>query len=145
MLSFLRRLFGQTQPPAGYGLSPQNPVLCGGGPPGERDYLERLRCPSGKPVSYRRHGSTSTTETEFLNKPGIRFDPGPKPPIPEEMKEFLDADFPTEEMLREEVGLDIYEIKCSCGAHQFSAVFMDMYHRGPSVPIGKDGWRLAEG
>jgi hypothetical protein len=61
------------------------------------------------------------------------------------MKEFFDADFPTEEILREELPLDIYEIKCSCGAHQIEAVFMDMYHKGPSVAIGKDGWSLAEG
>lgn len=42
----------------GYGLSAVNPVQCGGGPQGEREYLEKLRCPNKQEVKYKRSGST---------------------------------------------------------------------------------------
>ena len=40
-----------------YGLQVDKPVRCGDGPAGERAYLDRLRCPGGKNVKYRRRGS----------------------------------------------------------------------------------------
>ena len=38
--------------------SEENPVLAQG-PPGERAYLYRLRCPEGKPPIFERHGSAA--------------------------------------------------------------------------------------
>lgn len=46
-----------------YGLIPENPVRVGGGPSGERAYLEALRGPRGEPVVSRRLGSCCEFET----------------------------------------------------------------------------------
>jgi hypothetical protein len=46
-----------------YGLIPENPVRVGGGPSGERAYLEALRGPQGEPVVSRRLGSCCEFET----------------------------------------------------------------------------------
>lgn len=46
-----------------YGLVPENPVRVGGGPEGERAYLEALRGPGGEPIAARRLGSCCAFET----------------------------------------------------------------------------------
>ena len=43
--------------PYPYGLSPEKPVCCGGGPEGEQEYIKKLRCPNMKKVNYTRRGS----------------------------------------------------------------------------------------
>lgn len=121
---------GESSPETGYGLGPDSPVLCGGGPEGEFNYLNRLRCPSGASVRYSRRGSTSTTNVGFLARPGVIFDAGPR------------VSRRREEMYSQEVSLDLYLVECECGKHRLK-VFMDMYHRGPSEPIGQRGWTLA--
>lgn len=112
-----------------YGLSLDNPILCGGGPAGEQDYLDRLRCPSGALVRYARRGSTSTTNVGFLARPGVYFDAGPS------------VSKKREATYAHEVAVDIYFVECECGKHR-AEVFMDMYHKGPAEPIGEAGWIL---
>ena len=103
---------------APYGLSITNPVLCGGGPGGEQDYLDRLRCPSGSPIRYRRLGSQIAEDEAFLKAPGVRWFPGR---LAIAMGVTPDGPHP--------LSIDVYEIECACGEHS-TRVFMDMYHRG---------------
>jgi hypothetical protein len=52
----------------GYGLCPDNPVVCGRGPAGEKNYLRRLRCPLGKPVSFTRTKGLVSRELAYRGK-----------------------------------------------------------------------------
>lgn len=56
-MNWLKRLLRPSNPADGYGVDKTKPVRCGGGPPGERAYLDRLRCPAGRAVKYRRRGA----------------------------------------------------------------------------------------
>jgi hypothetical protein len=116
----------------GYGLSKADPILCGGGPSGEREYLERIRCPAGLRVHYERLGSESTTEMEFLNRPGVVVDLGPGVSRRREATYLNPVELP----------LDVYRLVCDCGQHHAEA-FFDMYHLGPEAPLGQQGWTLA--
>ena len=128
-----KRLFRRTEPSSPrYGTSQDDPILCGGGPPGERAYLERIRCPSGSVVRYERLCSLSTTKVAFLRKPGVSVDLGAR------MSSRREAAFTDPA----EVALDEYLLVCVCGRHRLK-VFFDMYHRGQEAPIGEDGWTLA--
>ena len=100
-------------------MSKEDPILCGGGPSGEREYLERIRCPSGAQVRCDRLGSVTTTETAFLRKPGVSVDLGPR------VSRRREADY----VDPAELPLDAYLLVCECGRHQLEA-FFDMYHRG---------------
>src|SRR5262249_49609955 len=135
-MSFWRRWFTtEVQPESPlYGLDKDNPVLCGGGPSGEREYLSRLRCPSGAPIRYERLGSSSTTNTAFLQRSEVSVYLGPSV-SPRRAASYRDMN---------EVPLDIYRLECECGRHSVN-VFLDMYHRGPVAPIGSKGWNLAAG
>jgi hypothetical protein len=46
-----------------YGFSPDNPIHVGGGPEGQRAFLETLRGPEGQPLAWRRLGSCCEFET----------------------------------------------------------------------------------
>ncbi len=46
-----------------YGFSPTNPIHVGGGPAGQRVFLDALRGPEGQPVAWRRLGSCCEFET----------------------------------------------------------------------------------
>jgi hypothetical protein len=46
-----------------YGFSPENPIHVGGGPAGQRAFLEALRGPDGQPLAWRRLGSCCEFET----------------------------------------------------------------------------------
>ena len=129
-MSFWRRWFtSDVQPESpGYGMDKDNPVLCGGGLSGEREYLDRLRCPSGTLIRYERLGSCSTTNTAFLQRPGVSVYLGPSV-SPRRAASYRDMS---------EVPLDIYRLECECGRHSVS-VFLDMYHRGLVAPIGQNG------
>jgi hypothetical protein len=63
-MSLWKWLFGGRNEPtrSGYGLDLENPVLCGGGPMGRSVYLDRVRCPSGAPVSYSKVGKVRTQQ-----------------------------------------------------------------------------------
>jgi hypothetical protein len=47
----------------GYGFTPENPIHVGGGPSGQRAFLEALRGPNGEPLAWRRLGSCCEFET----------------------------------------------------------------------------------
>lgn len=47
-----------------YGFTVENPIKCGHGPSGQRAYLDLLRDGKGKPVSYKRIGSSGFYESE---------------------------------------------------------------------------------
>ncbi|HEX8703401.1 MAG TPA: hypothetical protein VF815_31485 [Myxococcaceae bacterium] len=47
----------EAQKPSGYGYTPEDPIKVGGGPQGEREYLQWLRGPEGQPLRFQRHGS----------------------------------------------------------------------------------------
>ena len=116
----------------GYGLSAVDPILCGGGPAGERAYLERIRCPGGLGVHYERFGSVTTMQMEFLTKPGVVVDLGRQMSRRREAAYLEPAELP----------LDVYRVACDCGQHRVE-LFFDMYHRGPDAPVGRQGWALA--
>jgi hypothetical protein len=126
---------GNTCPVCGktkaYGLSTSDPILCGGGPAGERAYLERVRCPSGSRVDYtsRRRASCLTEDTSFLDEPGVRFAPGGA---------FAAA---APDSYKDRVPLDIYTLICACGSHSVE-LFLDCYHSGVSKPPAIEGWTL---
>jgi hypothetical protein len=46
-----------------YGFSPENPIHVGGGPEGQRAFLEALRGSGGQPLAWRRLGSCCEFET----------------------------------------------------------------------------------
>ena len=132
-MSRWRKLFSLQ--PAGhvYGLHPDNPVLCGGGAEGEIDYLERLRCPAGMPVRFERQGSLVRTRVDYLDHPKVK----------------LAVSHGTRRRMGDgsdirEFPLDHYWIACDCGEHQ-EEIFIDMYFRGPELPIGAQAWILTEG
>src|SRR6266545_4920020 len=68
-MSLWRWLFGERDEPApaAYGLTLENPVLCGGGAPGGRGYLDRLRCPSGTPVRSSKVGRVRTQQNARID------------------------------------------------------------------------------
>lgn len=43
--------------PSGYGYTPEDPIKVGGGPQGEREYLEYMRGPEGQRLRFHRLGS----------------------------------------------------------------------------------------
>ena len=47
-----------------YGLTPENPVESGGGPSGERAYLDALAGPNGEKIKYYREGSCCPVKSE---------------------------------------------------------------------------------
>jgi hypothetical protein len=49
--------------PDSYGFSPENPIHVGGGPHGQRAFLETLRGPDGQSLAWRRLGSCCEFET----------------------------------------------------------------------------------
>lgn len=120
-----------TEPP--YGLDRANPVLCGGELEGEMDYLYRLRCPAGTPVLFQRIGSFKRIGIDYLNRPNVA----------------LRVSRSTLRFLRHqgdpmETPLDGYLLVCKCGQHR-EQIFVDMYFRGPELPIAAEGWTLLEG
>lgn len=131
-MSFWGKLFGRRAAKWPYGLHPDTPVLCGGGVSTELDYLERLRCPAGMPVRFERQGSLERTAIEYVERPDVA----------------LHVSHGSRRRLGEldlcELPLDAYLIVCECGQHH-EQVFIDMYFRGPEMPIGVDGWTLVEG
>ena len=52
--------------PSSYGYAEWDPIKVGGGPQGEREYLEFLRGPQGQPVRFERRGSCCGFEDESL-------------------------------------------------------------------------------
>ena len=112
-----------------YGLSPSNPVLCGKGPAGEEQYLGRLRCPTGRTVSFKRIGSRRVNDLRYLQQAGLALD--------SELAEIARL-IPDEPVC---VMLDCYAVVCACGSHSVK-VYMDMYHAGPDLPISQEGWSL---
>ena len=113
---------------SGYGLCRSDPVLCGGGPMGEHEYLQRLRCPSGSGVTYKRLGNVPVTDLRYLLKRRLAVSP--------ELSEI--AQFSHEPVT---VPLDRYSVVCGCGSHSLT-VFMDMYHQGTDHVIAQPGWSL---
>ena len=111
-----------------YGLSENNPILCGHGPEGEKRYLGRLRCPSGTPVTFQRLGSVSVSDLSYIQKAGLQVN-----------AQLVELGKLTNGPVC--VTLDQYRIVCGCGAHTVQ-VFMDMYHAGSDDPIGQPGWSL---
>jgi hypothetical protein len=73
-----------------YGLSIDNPVRCGDGPPGEKAYLNKLRCPNGQRVNYIRRGS-------IQGRPGGIY-----------------GGIGTHKIL------DLYDVECQCGGHKIN-------------------------
>lgn len=133
-MSWWQRLFGEDEEQnLPYGLHPDNPILCGGGAAAEHDYLMRLRCPSGMPIRGDRLHSLKRTSTSCLERPEVR----------------LAVSRSTQRHLGSKVDpfklpLDAYQVACDCGDHQ-AMLFIDMYYRGPELPIGIQGWTLAAG
>ncbi|OJH39026.1 hypothetical protein BON30_20885 [Cystobacter ferrugineus] len=52
--------------PSGYGYTPEEPIKVGGGPAGEREYLQYLRGPEGQRLSFERLGSCCGFEDPSL-------------------------------------------------------------------------------
>jgi hypothetical protein len=131
-MSWWRKWFTRTPLEQPYGLHPSNPVLCGGGVAAEIDYLDRLRCPSRKAVRYQRLGSLDREGGRHLNRPNVA----------------LRVSRGTVRRLGQinphELPLDAYVVVCECGRHRVQ-VFIDMYFRGPELPIGSEGWTMAAG
>jgi len=131
-MSWWSKLFGRKVSIPPYGLHPDNPVLCGGGVAAELDFLERLRCPSGTPVRFQRQGSIKRTQASYLNRPDVS----------------LWVSSGTERRISNasphELPLDAYLISCEC-SHHHGQIFVDMYFRGPELPIGAIGWTLSQG
>lgn len=131
-MSWWSKLFGRRASEPPYGLHPDNPILCGGGVAAEMDFLQRLRCPSGMPVFFERLGSLQRTQTEYLNRPGVG----------------LWVSRGTERLIAQatphDLPLDGYLIACECGEHTLQ-IFIDIYFRGPELPIDVAGWTLCEG
>jgi hypothetical protein len=117
------------EPP--YGLDPANPVLCGGGVQGEIDYLHRLRCPAGTAVRFDRQGSLRRTGLNYLDRPDVAMTISRA-----RLRRIAQAD-------PSELPLDAYRLVCECGQHH-ELIFVDMYFRGPELPLGKEGWTLSE-
>jgi hypothetical protein len=98
----------------------------------EVDYLLRLRCPAGTPVHFQRQGSLQRTGLDHLDRPNVALRVsrgtlrrlGPVDP--------------------NELPLDEYLLICECAKHH-EYIFIDMYFRGPELPIAKKGWTLLEG
>ena len=131
-MSFWARLLGRRRAEKAFGLDLDNPVMCGGEVAGEVDYLERLRCPAGQPIRFKRIGSLTRTSIDYLERKGVEF---------RLARRLLRR---PDEMDPRELPLDAYLINCECGHHQ-ERIFLDMYFRGPELAIGKPGWTLAEG
>ncbi len=113
-----------------YGMHPDNPVLCGRGVEGELDYLQRVRCPSGMPIQFERTGAIARTEIDYLDHPDVELD------VSRGTRRRL-GDYDVREL-----PLDAYLFVCDCNEHQ-GELFIDMYFRGPQLPVGLDGWQLA--
>lgn len=131
-MSWWNKLFRRDATDSPYGLHPDNPVLCGGGVQGEVDYLQRLRCPVGKPVHFLREGSFKRTTLAYLDRPGVA------------MKVSRGMFRRLADARPDELPLDAYVVVCECGQHR-QQIFVDMYFRGPEVPIASLGWTLSEG
>jgi hypothetical protein len=131
-MSWWQRLFPQRAAGFPYGLHVDNPVLCGGGVDAEIDYLERLRCPMGRPIRFIRQGSLERSATEYLQRPDVNLQVSPGT-----RRRLSKAD-------PRELPLDEYLIICECGDHA-QQIFLDMYFRGPELPIAAKGWTLSEG
>jgi len=115
-MGFWRTLFGRKPPDAvpeavhsgTYGFAPDHPILCDS-PPGEREFIAGLRCPSGHLLRGPRVGS---------------FDG--KCPHPADHEGFLPDERPGEHCL-----VDRYDVTCENGEYSCSLYF-DMYH--PQAP-----------
>ncbi len=121
---------GKESPP--YGLDPGNPVLCGGLVEAEEDYLRRLRCPGGRAIQYQRTGSLRRTEVGYLDRPDVALKVSPGT-----LRRIGQAD-------PRQLPLDAYLVVCECGRHR-TEIFIDMYFRGPELPIAAEGWTLLAG
>lgn len=132
-MSWWRNLFGRGQPTHEYGLHLDNPVLCGGGVDGEIDYLQRLRCPSGMPIRFQRRGSIERNSVEYLKDAEVNL------AVSRGMRRRMGDDPDPRQ-----IPVDVYLVVCECGTHQ-GQLFLDMYFRGPELPIGNSGWTLTEG
>jgi hypothetical protein len=130
--SWWRKLLGGKTSGFAYGLHPDNPVLCGGLVQGERDYLERLRCPGRTPARFEQIGSVQRTCVDYLDRPDVRLYVPPR-----ERRPSLSRADPRK------LALDAYLVGCGCGRHQELLIFFDMYFRGPELAIGLDGWILS--
>ena len=113
-----------------YGLHPDNPVLCGRGVEGEVDFLNRLRCPTGKPIRYERQGSFERTDIGYLERPDVHLS------VSRGKRRRLGEDYDVRGL-----PLDAYLYICDCDQHR-GRLFIDMYFRGPERPIAEDGWVL---
>lgn len=110
----------------GYGVTLENPVMTGKGPQGAAPYLRSLRCPNGKSLAdSKRLGSDVIHDTTYVKANGGK----PDPKFSRHSDEYINV--------------DIYEIKCECGAHQLK-VYVDMYHVCPDKCIDADGWTIVK-
>jgi hypothetical protein len=131
-MSWWKKLFRLEAKEILYGLHADSPVLCGGGVDAEIDYLERLRCPAGRSVRYLRQGSLKRSAVGYLDRKDVTLHVSPGT-----LRRIGKAD-------PRELPLDAYMIVCECGDHA-EQVFIDMYFRGPELPIAAKGWTLSEG
>jgi hypothetical protein len=122
-----RRRFSR---PSGYGLGPDNPVVCGG-EEGLFDYLNRLRCPSGAAVNFTPERTVTTRSTGYLDRPGVRVNlgAGTSRRIEREIARL------------EEVPLRVYSVMCKCGKHNIK-LYIDAWHKGVEEAVGVEGWTL---
>ena len=104
-----------------YGLESDQPVeVCR--PEGERQYLARLICPSGKHPGFERSGSV-----------------GPRTPIPSNMSQAAQDKLLQDDMTMRPLTagkpdyhwIDAYKV--SCGS-QTTTIYMDMYHCSAEPP-----------
>lgn len=116
-----------------YGLHPDNPILCGCSVEGQIDYLQRLRCPAGMPVFFKRQQSVERTGIDYLNGPGVEL------AVSRGTRRRMGEDFDAHKY-----PLDAYLFVCECEKHE-GQLFLDMYFHGPELPIGIDGWTLVPG
>lgn len=58
---FRKRVYGVSEDPT-YGFEMRNPIRCGGGPAGERLFLENLLLPGGEEMLFERLGSVIVGE-----------------------------------------------------------------------------------
>jgi hypothetical protein len=128
-MSWWRRLLNLKPPEKPYGLHADNPVLCGGGVASEIDYLRRLRCPAGSSASFERQGSLGRTDITYLDRLDVTLQVSRG--TLRRLGDFDPIQLP----------LDAYFVVCDCRKH-YQQIYIDMYFRGPEMPIGDPGWTL---
>lgn len=77
-------------------------------------------------------GSFERAKTEYLQRPDVHLGVSPG------TRRRIEGASP------KELPLDGYLFACECGAHR-GEIFIDMYYRGPELPIGNENWTLLDG